>query len=688
MHSAPHLEEADRVKVVATQEIVFSRTGCLGAGGIAVVLMRCDAIADMIHRHLDGGSGASGLTSSDSFKFETSMSSLSSSSLFCADGPVEDGGPRKDQWPENGVPLLWEVLGGESSVFAVAIAIVMAFFSSASPTPNVSPCTDREGDEHRMEFAKRVKNAVRALGCPGLLESWLARQGNGRERGDVHYSCVIQGAGRGLTVIVPVLSSTFGACEISAHVTTTLSVCAAVLLETSRAFSQARDISGNEVLSALLHFVMKEMPVRLPRVCEPDVAGLAQHWLTAPRHARAAAYTLLHSRLARTDTNTRHTIVEEWKKKLGNGASGFGHGLEPDQLTALTLLAVVGSYFQDSLDQATAAPVAKGLMHLVASDNVEHARIASLLLSRGATVWSGHLKSEAIPLFRVLYARYWRHQDFGTSLGDAELALRSLAPVLPREFVEVLGEEMSRHSQLVGSSSGSQRSITAIRVLLAIIKRHPIPLLPALPRAVEVVLSTLDPAHPHVRQAFMLHSTAALKEIVRRFPQAAFHQTTQRFAVGTFDALVVIFDVRTATKWRVLEGHEGPVNAVTFDGAGQRLATFSVQEGRVRYWETGSSGPFGLFSNKVCRCVQQFTVPESHTRPNPVKSLPCAQTIMYAFCSRSASLTSMYVFKSKLQEREGHSPSPDIAFGILITPTAIVLTRDNLPIAEFAIHRK
>jgi hypothetical protein len=48
----------------------------------------------------------------------------------------------------------------------------------------------------------------------------------------------------------------------------------------------------------------------------------------------------------------------------------------------------------------------------------------------------------------------------------------------------------------------------------------------------------------------------------------------------------------------------------------------------------------------------------------------------------------MYVFKSKLQEREGHSPSPDIAFGILITPTAIVLTRDNLPIAEFAIHRK
>jgi hypothetical protein len=38
-------------------------------------------------------------------------------------------------------------------------------------------------------------------------------------------------------------------------------------------------------------------------------------------------------------------------------------------------------------------------------------------------------------------------QDFGTSLSDAEAALRALAPVLPAEFVEVLGEEAGKHSQ-------------------------------------------------------------------------------------------------------------------------------------------------------------------------------------------------------------------------------------------------
>ena len=38
------------------------------------------------------------------------------------------------------------------------------------------------------------------------------------------------------------------------------------------------------------------------------------------------------------------------------------------------------------------------------------------LLSRGAPLWSRYLKTGAVPLFRALYARYWRYQDFDTSL--------------------------------------------------------------------------------------------------------------------------------------------------------------------------------------------------------------------------------------------------------------------------------
>lgn len=53
-----------------------------------------------------------------------------------------------------------------------------------------------------------------------------------------------------------------------------------------------------------------------------------------------------------------------------------------------------------------------------------------------------------------------------------------------------------------------------------------------------------------------LHAaTASLFQLVRRFPMVTFHQQTQRFAVGCTDGLIVLYDLRTATKWKVLEGH-------------------------------------------------------------------------------------------------------------------------------------
>ena len=232
---------------------------------------------------------------------------------------------------------------------------------------------------------------------------------------------------------------------------------------------QAQALKGTEVISALLHFVTKELAGRLPRYVEADVIALAHNWLTAAEPSRTPAHSLLTSRLARTDTVTRHAIVQEWTARLrsavegggveegGTLAGGLAMGFSVQDGPAIVVLAVIGSHFHEALDHATAERVANGLARAVASTNMLHTRVASHLLSRGAVLWSRYLKAGAVALFRVLYARYWRYQDFGTSLSDAEAALRSLAPVLPTEFVEVLGEEASRHSQLV-CNARSERS--------------------------------------------------------------------------------------------------------------------------------------------------------------------------------------------------------------------------------------
>jgi WD40 repeat protein len=90
-------------------------------------------------------------------------------------------------------------------------------------------------------------------------------------------------------------------------------------------------------------------------------------------------------------------------------------------------------------------------------------------------------------------------------------------------------------------------------------------------------------------------STLALRELVKRYAMAAFHQTTQRLAIGTTAGIVIIYDLRTATKWRILQGHDGPVSAVAFAAGGDLVASFSAADSTLRWWQAGSSSLLGYF---------------------------------------------------------------------------------------------
>jgi len=718
------LEDHDQVHFVAPIEARSLQLHHAGATGrdsvdfLGVLLLRCDAIALSLQQLQESGSerrkevsdSPAGVMrrsiSENSFDVEeTSVRSPSLSSKAGRAGQLQED-RELEQQGRTSVPspvsseasssqrsdastprkMVWELMGSDHSLLASATAIAMTNFTPSSVAPHreilssSSSSSSSWSQRSNSSLSCRVSGALRSLGFPSMMEEiaeasspqHAQRPAGSQPPPSLQCSYVMVGAGQSVTCYSPRLSSDCLICGVSPQVSETATMSAAVLIDACRSNSQQSGAGGVEIFSALLHFLAKEMAPRLQRFIEPDVIALAHYWLSASEPARQAAHALLNARLSRTDASTRQAIVREWTSKLPPPSSneslrpeiGIARsaklpsspggvqqlGFSPSDGPAIVVLAVIGAHFQESLDDTTAARVTDGLIRALSSSNLLHAKVASHLLARGAQLWCRHIR-DGESLLRILYARYWKHQDFKISLADAELALRSLAPVLPVEFVGIIGEEASRHSQLV-CHVRSERSVTAIRVLVAMIKRHPIPMLPALPRAVEVILSTLDPAHPLVRQALMQQSTSALKEIVRRFPQAAFHQETQRFAVGTVDALVVIFDVRTATKWRVLEGHDGPVSAVAFDAAGQRLATFSLQEGRIRYWETGNSGPFGLFSNKVSRCVQQFNVPPVFT-----------------------------------QESSEKGEVLTMAFRVLFTPNAIVLTRDSVPLCEFSISK-
>ncbi len=50
--------------------------------------------------------------------------------------------------------------------------------------------------------------------------------------------------------------------------------------------------------------------------------------------------------------------------------------------------------------------------------------------------------------------------------------------------------------------------------------------------------------------------------------------------------------MRTAVKWKVLEGHKGPISCMNFDNLGKYLASFSDVDSTLRVWKIGTTGFF------------------------------------------------------------------------------------------------
>ena len=136
--------------------------------------------------------------------------------------------------------------------------------------------------------------------------------------------------------------------------------------------------------------------------------------------------------------------------------------------------------------------------------------------------------------------------------------------------------------------------VAAVSALTQLVRVRGISLEADLPSLVEAVMKPLDPSVPSLREGCLAASTSALRELVKRYPMMAFNQGTQRLAVGTIDGVVLIYDLRTATKWRILQGHEQPVSALAFSTAGDSVVSFSAGDGTLRWWQAGSSGLFSF----------------------------------------------------------------------------------------------
>ncbi|AFZ81192.1 hypothetical protein BEWA_006010 [Theileria equi strain WA] len=114
-----------------------------------------------------------------------------------------------------------------------------------------------------------------------------------------------------------------------------------------------------------------------------------------------------------------------------------------------------------------------------------------------------------------------------------------------------------------------------------------------LPDLVGIIIKCLDPSDYNMRILMLRHATSALFYLVKNIPMVDFHQDTQRFAVGSQTGHIIIYDVRTATKWRMFMGRQSEIGCVAFSSAGNFIAAYYVRVPCFIVWKCSSSGLLG-----------------------------------------------------------------------------------------------
>lgn len=124
-------------------------------------------------------------------------------------------------------------------------------------------------------------------------------------------------------------------------------------------------------------------------------------------------------------------------------------------------------------------------------------------------------------------------------------------------------------------------------------------------------MKSIDPSRPTLRKNAIIIAKIAIKSLLEHYPMVSFHQDTQRLAIGTIEASIIVYDLRTAQKWRILEGHTAPLSVISFSSDGSTLVSYSYQESSVKVWKTGNTGFFSGLFDVQGKCMETIPVPHA-----------------------------------------------------------------------------
>ncbi|KAF9434871.1 hypothetical protein BGZ76_007271 [Entomortierella beljakovae] len=253
------------------------------------------------------------------------------------------------------------------------------------------------------------------------------------------------------------------------------------------------------------------------------------------------------------------------------------------------ILGILGAEIPEALPEKIRKLVALSLTILLNDDSRVTYKIASIdLLAQGFATWQPFIRADA-----VLSTLFTMSMDSQTNSSSSTLvsrrarrAIAQIATINSVLFVTTLTQDILDAKRISDKSS-------LLKLLSIFARKNPAVLYKGVPKLSEAIVKSLDPTAPQVREALLTGVTAVLNDFVTSFPLVDFHAGTQKLAVGTLEGAIIVYDLQTATRWQILEGHHMAVSAVSFSRDGKTIVSCSIKEGTVRFWHP-NPGFFGM----------------------------------------------------------------------------------------------
>ncbi|KAF9358528.1 hypothetical protein BGX26_001535 [Mortierella sp. AD094] len=317
----------------------------------------------------------------------------------------------------------------------------------------------------------------------------------------------------------------------------------------------------------------------------PSLSYLAKYWQDPQVEIQEATKIIMLSTIERLSKPEITSLIKYWSAYLPAAALPDSFSSQFMARSAV-ILGILGAENVEALPEKIRKLVALSLTILLNDDSRVSYKIASIdLLAQGFASWQPYIRADAV--LNTLFAMAMDSLPSNTLVSRrSRRAIAQIAVINPVLFVATLTQD------ILDAKKPSDR-VGLLKLVSIFSRKNPTVLYNGIARLAEAMVKSLDPTVPQIREALLPVATSVLMDLVLSFPQTDFHVGSQKLAVGTLEGAIIVYDLQTATRWQILEGHHKAVSAVSFSRDGKTIVSCSIKEGTVRFWHP-NPGFFGM----------------------------------------------------------------------------------------------